>query len=52
VLAAPGEIRTEIVLSEAQRTDFAARAAIAGSIAAEMASAVTAAEEPAALAGA
>jgi NitT/TauT family transport system ATP-binding protein len=45
VLAPPGEITAEVMLSEAQRADLAARTAIAGHIAAKMTNAGTAAVE-------
>ena len=44
VLAAPGEVRLEIALSEAERNDAAARATITARISAEMAGAQQAAE--------
>jgi NitT/TauT family transport system ATP-binding protein len=47
VLATPGEIRAEIPLSDVERADLAARAAITRSIAIEMAGATGATEESA-----
>jgi len=52
VLAPPGEIKAEVALSEAQRSDVATRTVIAGQIAAQMASGVIPKQKPAELASA
>jgi len=52
VLAPPGEIKAEVALSEAQRSDVATRTVVAGQIAAQMASGVIPKQKPAELASA